>query len=520
MTRKLFTEADIRQIAQEGLTPEQVLTHIDFFKKGFCPVTLIKPATVGDGIVALSERDRERLAATYDRWVQKGTVSKFVPASGAASRMFADWHRRIDHGDFDSKECGARFAGDLKKMPFFKDLREVIGRHGEDLDALLEERQFAEILLYILTTKGLNYADLPKALIKFHAYHNGSRTALEEHLVEAALYGRDGRDVCRVHFTVSRNHEKRMKGFVSRIKGDYEKNHGGKLDVRFSTQQGSTNTIAVDRSNHPVRDRAGALIFRPGGHGALLENLNDSDSDIIFVKNIDNVVPDRLKPLTVLYKKALAGYLLVLREEILRYLALLDGGAPVPEHALAEMTAFCEGKLNAAFPQKFKSYTPADKRTFLFDRLNRPLRVCGMVKNEGEPGGAPFWVDRDGVWSIQIIEAFQVDGDSEPQKNLWSSSTHFNPVDLICAIRDYRDCKFDLGRFADREAVSISLKNERGREVKALELPGLWNGSMAFWNSVFVEVPLETFNPVKTIDDLLRPQHLPQGIIAAQSIST
>lgn len=511
VSRELFLEADISQIAQEGLTPEQVLTQIDFFKKGSLPVTLIRSATVGDGIITLSEGEREGLAATYDRWVQKGAVSKFVPASGAASRMFADWHGRIEHGDFDSKERGARFAADLGKMPFLRDLREVLAGHGEYLDALLEKRQFAEILAYILTPKGLNYANLPKALIKFHAYPGGSRTALEEHLVEAVLYGRDGHNVCRVHFTVSPNHEKRIRDFVSRVKRVYEKNHRVTLDVRFSTQQGSTNTIAVDRSNRPARDREGALIFRPGGHGALLANLNDSDGDIIFVKNIDNVVPDRLKPLTVLYKKALAGYLLVLQEEVFRNLSLLDGGAPVSEHALAEMTAFCEEKLNVAFPQGFKSYAPADKRTVLFDRLNRPLRVCGMVKNEGEPGGAPFWVDRDDVRSIQIIEAFQVDGDSEPQKNLWSSSTHFNPVDLVCAIRDYRDRTFDLGRFADREAVSISLKNERGREVKALELPGLWNGSMAFWNSVFVEVPLETFNPVKTIDDLLRPQHLPAG---------
>lgn len=509
VTTGIFTETDIGRIEAEGLTPEQVLAQLELFEKGAAPVTLRRPCTAGDGIVILSAEERDGFVALYDRWVQKGTVEKFVPASGAASRMFAVWRRRIEDGA--AGEDAAAFAGNLRKMAFFGDLREAVAGRGADLDDLLKNHRLPEVLAYILTAQGMNYGDLPKALLKFHLYPGGSRTALEEHLVEAALYARDGRSVCRIHFTVSRDHEKRIEDFVSRIRDDYEKTHGVTLDIRFSTQSGSTNTIAVDGANRPARDKEGALMFRPGGHGALLENLQNSAGEIVFLKNIDNVVPDRLKPLTVLYKKALAGYLLTLRDEIFRYLKLLAGAERATEQFLAEMAAFGGEKLNVAFPAGFADYPPAAKRDFLFDRFNRPLRVCGMVRNEGEPGGAPFWVERDGLLSIQIIEAFQVDGDAEAQQTIWSAATHFNPVDLVCALRDYRSRKFDLGRFADREAFSISWKNEKGREVKALELPGLWNGSMAFWNSVFVEVPPETFNPVKTIDDLLRPQHLPAG---------
>jgi hypothetical protein len=510
VARKLFTEEDIRQIAEEGLTQEQVSTQIEIFKKGVSPVTLSRPCIVGDGIVAFSEPEREEFAACYDRWVQKGTPTKFVPASGAASRMFADWHGGIEQGKFDSKESGFQFAGNLKKMPFFQELQENLARRGEYLEDLLKQGKFAEILSCVLTPEGLNYGELPKALIKFHDYPGGSRTALEEHLVEAALYGRDGSNVCRVHFTVSGEHEERTRDFVSRIRGRYEGNYGVRFDVSLSTQHGSTNTIAVDRSNRPVRDKGGALVFRPGGHGSLLENLNASTGDIIFIKNIDNVVPDRLKPLTILYKKALAGYLIALQEDIFRHLRLLDGG-PGDERAVAEVKDFCRKKLNAVFPLGFDNYSSADQRTHLFDRLNRPLRVCGMVRNEGEPGGAPFWIEKEGIQSPQVIEAFQVNNDEVSQKQIWSAATHFNPVDIVCSIKDYQSRTFPLVRFADLTAVSVSLKNEKGRKIKALELPGLWNGSMAYWNSAFVEVPLETFNPVKTIDDLLRPQHLPAG---------
>lgn len=510
MNRGLLTEADLRQIEKEGLTKEQVLAQIGIFEKGCLPVFLNRPCTVDDGVVTLSEREGEEFVARYERWTQKGVASKFVPASGAASRMFDGWHKAIAQGNSCPDKIIAGFAENLRQMAFFTDLREIVSRGGNNLDDMLEGNRFAEVLAYVLTPKGLNYGSLPKALIKFHAYPEGSRTALEEHLVEAAMYGRDERNVCRVHYTVSAGDEKRIKDFVSRIKGVYENKYGVTFDVNLSTQMGSTNTIAVDMSNNPLRNERGSLVFRPGGHGSLLENLNASDGDVIFIKNIDNVVPDRLKPLTIFYKKALAGYLITLQDNIFRYLRLLDNGQGA-ENSVAEMRAFCRGKLNVLFPPGFENRTLADQCARLFEWLNRPLRVCGMVRNEGEPGGAPFWIDRDGVASLQIIEAFQVNGDSESQKKIWSSATHFNPVDLVCGIKDYRSRKFDLCRFADRRAVSISLKKEKGREVKALELPGLWNGSMAFWNSAFVEVPLETFNPVKTINDLLRPQHQPAG---------
>ncbi len=509
MARRVFSKRDIRQIAEEGLTEQQVINQIEMVSAGVLPLTLNRPCVVGDGIVSFSEQKRKELVERYDRWAERGAPVKFVPASGAASRMFADWRAGIGKGDGDSAEQCRRFAEGLRKTAFLGDLREAIAGRGGDLEDLLKAERFAEILECILAPEGLNYACLPKALIKFHDYPGGSRTALEEHLIEAALYAHDGKRVCRVHFTVSADHEELIRDFVSRVREKYERTCGVRFDVDFSIQQGSTKTIALDMSDCPARNADGSLVFRPGGHGALLENLNACGGDVIFIKNIDNVVPDRLKPVTVLYKKVLAGCLIALQEEIFRYLRLLEGSRGDDDGAAAEAADFCRKELNAVFPSGFEDLPPAGRREVVIDRLNRPLRVCGMVRNEGEPGGAPFWIEKEGVQLPQIVEAFQVDGNSLSQKRIWAAATHFNPVDIVCSIRDYRSRTFPLERFADRGAVSISLKDEKGKKIKALELPGLWNGSMAFWNSVFVEVPLETFNPVKTVEDLLRPQHLP-----------
>ena len=505
----IFTEADVRRIEKEGLTCEQVLAQIDLFKRGVCPVSLNRPCTVNDGIVTLPEEDLAKMAALYEEELRTGRrVLKFVPASGAASRMFRDWYIYLGKESLDARQS-EEFAKELKRCAFLSDLRDVILRDGEDLEKMLEEQRHGDILAYILTSKGLNYGNLPKALLKFHAYSEGSRSALEEHLVEAALYAQDALHICRVHFTLSEEHQNDVADYLSAIIKDYERNYGVAFDIALPTQKSSTNTIAVDLHNRPFRDQKGELVFRPGGHGTLLDNLNGTGGDIVYLKNIDNIVPDRLKPVTVLYKKVLGGYLISLQNEIFRYLRHLDK-AELDEKTLQELKLFCEKRLHLVMPPWFEDLPLAEKCSFICKRLNRPIRVCGMVKNQGEPGGGPFWVnEEDGTQSLQIIEESQIDSGSAEQTAIWSSATHFNPVDLVCGVRNYRSYEFDLHDFVNRDAYSISQKSEKGRDLKALELPGLWNGSMAFWITLFVEVPIGTFNPVKTIHDLLRPQHLP-----------
>jgi hypothetical protein len=354
----------------------------------------------------------------------------------------------------------------------------------------------------------LDYASLPKALLKFHSYAGHNRMAMEEHLVEAAYYVRDSKNICRIHFTVSEEHESLFLERLSPVKNRYERLLGVGYDIEVTIQHPFTDTIAVDTENRPFRNRSGKIVFRPGGHGALLQNLNAIDGDIIFLKNIDNIVPDRLKDITVLHKKVLGGYLVRLQNEIFESVNLLSR-KKMDKGQVSNIIRFCQERLFMTFPDEFRNYSASAKRESLINKLNRPLRVCGMVKNEGEPGGGPFWVEeKDGTGSLQIVEQNQVDPHSEDQKNIWRSSTHFNPVDLVCGVRNHRGDKFDLNLYADRKTGSISQKRHEEGELKALELPGLWNGSMAFWNTVFVEVPIETFNPVKTIDDLLRKPHL------------
>lgn len=504
-----FTQTDVRQIEKEGLRVDQALAQIELFKRGVFPVKLNRPCTVNDGIIAIPEGELDTITALYETEVRKGRMLKFVPASGAASRMFRDWYRCVEEGGFESEEAGAAFISSVKKYAFYKDLVDAISRKGEDIERLIEAKRITEIVEYVLTSKGLNYGNLPKALLKFHTYPDGSRTALEEHLVEAALYVKDAHNVCRLHYTVSEEHQKHAEKCLSQVKAFYEKYYDVKYEIVLSCQKSSTNTIAVDLDNRPFHDQKGRLVFRPGGHGALLENLNGIDGDIIFLKNIDNVVSDRLKPVTILYKKVLGGYLISLQNEIFRYLNLLKKAGP-SEAAIAESALFCEKVLHIVFPPEFEHLSLRDKQASIVKKLNRPIRVCGMVKNEGEPGGGPFWINEgDGTQSLQIIEESQIDSRDETQKNIWKSATHFNPVDLVCGVKDYRGRKFNLPEFVNEDAYFISQKSEKGRDIRALELPGLWNGSMASWNTIFVEVPIETFNPVKTVYDLLRPQHLP-----------
>ena len=509
MSKNLFSEEDRKIFKQKGLNEDEVISHVNLFKKDRQTIKLNRTCRVADGIVVISHSEIDPLVRIHDRVAKEGKMIKFVPASGAASRMFRDWYRYYEMEDFDKSETGTEFVKDLKKYAFYSDLVEVISKNGRDIGELSDNGEYNAILKYLLTDRGLNYAHLPKALIRFHEYSDHCRTALEEHLVEAALYVGDNHGVSRIHFTLSEEHREDIEDYIEVIRKDYEERYKTELDISLSVQHPSTDTIAVDRENRPFRDAHGGLVFRPGGHGALLKNLNEIESDIIFVKNIDNVVPDRMKEETVLYKKILGGYLIKLQEDIFSYLRLLAGEG-VDENILEEIVSFSEKKLFVTFPPAFDTFSLEEKSALLFDRLNRPLRVCGVVKNVGEPGGGPFWVDEgEGMQSLQIVESAQVDLESEDQKKVWESATHFNPVDLVCGVRDFLGEIFDLEQFVDRDTCLIVQKSMDGRGLKALELPGLWNGSMAGWNTVFVEVPIATFNPVKTINDLLRKEHMP-----------
>ncbi len=508
MNSGVFSEKDLKAIVARGNDVQKVLSQIETLRRGTKPLRIIKPACVGDGIVQILPNDQPSLVSLHDRAAEKGRMLKFVPASGVASRMFKDWYRWYHEGRFDSAEGKIKFLEDIVKFAFYDDLRKIMASSGEDVEKCIREGKCADLFDFILTRRGLDYALLPKALLKFHTYSDHTRTALEEHLVEAALYVRDARKICRVHFTISEEHQSYFVKAISKIKERYEALFGVQYEITVTSQHPSTDTISVDIENKPFRDGNGAIVFRPGGHGALLENLNAIDGDIIFIKNIDNVVPDRLKEITVLHKKILGGYLVQLQDQIFHYVKLLFGSR-AEEELSASVVRFCEEKLFISFPDDFSNRPISARREYLLGILNRPIRVCGMVRNEGEPGGGPFWVEESGTRSLQIVEQSQLEPDSREQNEIWKSSTYFNPVDLVCGVRNSQGEKFDLNLYINRDAVFVSKKSHESRELKALELPGLWNGSMAFWNTVFIEVPTETFNPVKTVEDLLRKPHQP-----------
>ncbi|MBN2179534.1 MAG: DUF4301 family protein [Deltaproteobacteria bacterium] len=502
-----FSDTDREEIKKAGLTEKAVMEQIEAFERGPIPVRLDRPCTIDDGIIIISESEREDLLHIYEEEMSRGRIVKFVPASGAASRMFRDWFRLYDTKDLGNAVITSTFEDNLNKFAFHKELKNIVGSDGKDLDGLLKDKSYPEILDYILSPKGLNYANLPKALLKFHLYPDHSRTPLEEQLVEAILSVNDDKNTCRIHFTVSDSHRKPVEDLISRVRKSYEEHYGVTLEISLSIQLPSTDTIAVDGKNRPFRNDKNSLVFRPGGHGSLLKNLNTIDDDFIFLKNIDNVVPDSLKGETILYKKLIGGYLINLQREIFNHIALISA-TQSDEALLGKAANFSRKKLNITYPETFDERKFEERKDFLLQKLNRPLRVCGMVKNEGEPGGGPFWVkEHDGTLSLQIIEAAQIDKHSHVQSEIWESSTHFNPVDIVCAVQNYRGEKFDLERYVDPDTYIITEKSQEGRSLRALELPGLWNGSMAKWNTVFVEVPLATFNPVKTVDDLLRKEH-------------
>jgi hypothetical protein len=504
-----WSDDDRRTIASAGMAPEEIERQLEIFRTGASPIRLLKPCTAADGIVVISEEARSALVSASEKARQDGKMMKFVPASGAASRMFREWHTAFSNGKFANSGDAESFGRSIRQYAFYSDLERIIAATGSSLAQMIEDKRYSEIIGAVLAENGLNYENSPKALLKFHKYPEGARTAIDEHLVEAALYVRDANRIARVHFTVSGDHEKRVRDRLLQTIGDYENRFDTVFDFDISVQDPATNTIAVDLEGRPFRDERGKLLFRPSGHGALLANLESLDAEIVFIKNIDNVVCDRYRDDSVFWKKLLAGYLLSVQKEIFRHLLVLDNPSPVGAE-IPGMADFCRTILNIDLPADFGALPEDEKRHFLFHKLNRPLRVCGMVKNEGEPGGGPFWVETpagSGVSSLQIVEEAQIDANDPEQAAIWSSSTHFNPVDLVCGLRDYRGREFNLSDFVDPHTSIIARKSEKGKDIIALERPGLWNGSMAFWNTIFIEVPPTTFAPVKSVKDLLRTPH-------------
>lgn len=504
---------DIRQLQSLGISEEKFRSDLHALRVGFPPLFLARACSIDDGIRRLDDGQMNDYAAVFDRAASAGRVSRLVPASGAATRMFQhvlallNKHARItSHVLADSSDdavATAQLVTRIEQLAVYDALHANMAADGLLLQDCRRTGDFTLLLERLLTRKGLGLMSRPKALIPFHRYEDHSRTALEEQVAEAANIAIDRHGACRLHVTTSPEHVPAFLEIIARMKPDYL-TKGIHLDITLSTQKPSTDTPAVYDDLDPVRDERGRLVFRPAGHGALLDNLHDLEGDIVFIKNIDNVVHDRLKGETIRYKKALAGLLVTLQDRMCEFMRSLDEGAD--ESLLVHIEAFCRKELGAV-PQRG---TAANRVDALRRLLDRPLRVCGMVKNQGEPGGGPFWIKSpDGDVTIQIVEKSQVNLADPEQRRRFESSTHFNPVDLVCAMRDYRGRPFDLSRFVDPASGFVASKSFNGRPIKALELPGLWNGSMAHWNTVFVEVPLITFNPVKTINDLLRPEHQP-----------
>lgn len=504
----MLSQEDLKQISLRGITEEQVEHQLDEIKQGFPFLKIEAAASIGKGIMSPTENEINKYLSTWDTYLNGcHKIVKFVPASGAASRMFKNLYSFLD-ADYDkpTTEFEKEFFENIKKFAFKKELCNACKTNeGKCVTCLMDNGEYKKIVENLLEEKGLNYGHLPKGLLLFHSYEEGPRTPMEEHLVEAALYAQS-EGQANVHFTVSHEHLELFKKKVAEKIDMYAEKFGVKYNISFSEQKANTDTIATNPDNTPFRNEDGSLLFRPGGHGALIENLNDIDADVIFIKNIDNVVPDRLKGETVKYKKLLAGILVDLQTRAFNYLKLLDTGNYT--HAqLEEIIRFLQRDL-CCRRNDIKELEDAELVIYLHNKLNRPMRVCGMVKNVGEPGGGPFLCyNQDGTISLQILESSQIDKTNEKYVQMFKEGTHFNPVDLVCATKDYKGNTFHLPDYVDKSTGFISSKSKNGRELKALELPGLWNGAMSDWNTVFVEVPIETFNPVKTVNDLLREQH-------------
>lgn len=476
----MFTRDEITQIEAHGLSVAQVEQQIENFRAGFPALPVVRAAAGGDGVQQLSTEEIAEAEARYDSRRKELRTIKFVPASGAATRMFKELFEYVND---DKRTPGIdRLITNLEKLAFFAELAKYLKPQIDDKDVVRN-----------IIIDGLSYGSKPKGLVTFHAYKEGARKPVEEHLVEAALYASNG-ERAAIHFTVSPEHREGFLKLLEERQSYYEQKYGIKYDVSFSEQSPATDTIAVNLDNTPFRTDDGKLLFRPAGHGALITNLDKLEADIIFVKNIDNVTTDERKPDTVTFKKVLAGELLRLQERAFELLRAFERG----EDRTDEAVAFLRDELCCKLPE-------GASRELVIETLDRPIRVCGMVKNEGEPGGGPFWVRDDrGREQLQIAESSQI---AKEDIHLMKEATHFNPVDLVCGVMRYDGTKYDLTKYTDPKTGFISQKSAGGRDLRAQELPGLWNGAMANWNTLFVEVPISTFSPVKVVQDLLRPEH-------------
>ncbi|MGV8963469.1 MAG: DUF4301 family protein [Candidatus Saccharimonadaceae bacterium] len=501
-----FSSTDLEQLKSKGISEKNIEEQLSYFEKGFPSLNIQKPASINEGILRINSDEQIKFISLWEGYLKTDKkVTKFVPASGAASRMFKDLFSFLENdSEVPSTDFENSFFDNIQSFAFYDALNEVCSKvYGKNIDKLKSENEFKKIVKLLLSDDGLNYGELPKGLLLFHGYIKNNRTPMEEHLVEGALYGKDSNGKVNVHFTISPHHKELFVKLLDEKRTELEGLTHGSFNVSFSIQKPSTDTIAVDLDNKPFRDEE-ELLFRPGGHGALIENLNDLQSDIVFVKNIDNIVLDRYKDNEAKYKKMLAGVLVDTQDKAFKYLNKLESGV-YSEVDLNEIKNFIENSLCTTINNTFDD-DQNQQVNFMVNKLNRPIRICGMVRNEGEPGGGPFIVgNKDGSFSPQILEGSQID--SKSAADFADKATHFNPVDLVCGIKNRKGEKFDLLDFVDKESGFISSKSKNGRALKALELPGLWNGAMSNWSTIFVEVPISTFNPVKTVNDLLRDEH-------------
>ncbi len=512
-----FSETDFVQIFEHGISLQNIQNQLEFFKGKITKTVLVEPAIVSNGILKLSETDFQLKADFFDLKKADLELIKMVPASGAATRMFQFLNTFLNEFDIENESIHAYinrtkdnelslFIVGLKKFPFFDEVHAELEKIYPDFNSLNSDYKNYYFIKQLLSVDSFNFANKPKAILPFHQYNNRIATPIEEHLYECVNYS-SSKGKSHIHFTVSETHQNEFDTIINTIKNKIEIDNKINIEVSYSNQDKSTDTIAVDTVNKPFRDEDGQLVFRPGGHGALIKNLNQLDADIIFIKNIDNIIQNNVETISF-YKKALAGILIDVQQQVFQYLNEIDNGA---YENLDEIVAYANNNLNIQFSNDFQSNTLEDRVNYIKKVLDCPIRVCGMVKNEGDTGGGPFWVrDIENNVSLQIVETSQIDLSNPNQVAILRNAKHFNPVDLVCAIKNYKNAKFDLDHFVDHNSGFIVEKNKNGRDLKGYELPGLWNGAMAKWISVFVEVPLITFNPVKTVNDLLTPAHQPQ----------
>ncbi len=494
------------EISKSGKSLKTIEEQLKRFENGFPYLPIQRPATVGDGIIKLKDDSLQQYISFFEKRALDYEILKFIPASGAASRMFKNLYAFLDQEELkaETDDFLKIFFSNIHQFAFASALNEVLTKKGKSLNKCLEDKQYHQIVNFLLSEDGLNYGNLPKGLLEFHQYGEVAKTPVAEHFTEGENYafGKDAK--IRLHFTVSPEHQKAFEKHVDGINTG-----GGNFEITFSQQKPETDTIAVSPQNEPFSEKDGSVLFRPAGHGALLENLNDLDADIVFVKNIDNVVPDHLKQDTITYKKALGGLLMHIQLKVYSFQNKLERN--ISELELIEVENFAKNDLSLVFKSDYANLPFSEKVAYVAYLLHRPIRICGMVPNTGEPGGGPFWVkEPNGALSLQIAETSQIDPVDAHAQQALNAATHFNPVDIVCALKDRHGRKFDLIEFRDPETGFITEKSKDGKSLKALELPGLWNGAMSNWITLFVEVPLITFNPVKTVNDLLRKEH--QGV--------